>query len=147
MGTMTGQRGSCKNCPKQLVISLIGWNKSPFKPTSLLGTVLLECKLQAAQDSTAAHTPVHVNASEGSMSESYIPKTIKINFPSYEGKGDPTTWMCKVEQFFRLYGNPCSRSSCISFISVGRQCTPMVLVAETGTGHCDMGSIQRWNKC
>lgn len=30
----------------------------------------------------------------------YLPKTIKIDFPCCEGKGDRTIWLCKADQFF-----------------------------------------------
>ena len=33
----------------------------------------------------------------------YLPKIVKVDFPRYEGKGDPTIWLCKVEQFFELH--------------------------------------------
>lgn len=57
-------------------------------------------------DSTIAHsTPVvRSNASKSSMSGFYVPKTIKIDFPCYEGKGDPTIWLYKAKQFFELHG-------------------------------------------
>lgn len=60
------------------------------------------------EDSTAAHgTPtVRANDSAGSMSISYVPKTVKIDFPRYEGKGDPTIWSSKSDQFFQLHGIP-----------------------------------------
>ncbi|KAL5790845.1 hypothetical protein ACOSQ2_005733 [Xanthoceras sorbifolium] len=32
-----------------------------------------------------------------------MPKTVKIDFPRYDGKGDPTIWLYKVEQFFQLH--------------------------------------------
>ncbi|KAL5751083.1 hypothetical protein ACOSP7_025686 [Xanthoceras sorbifolium] len=32
-----------------------------------------------------------------------MPKTVKIDFPHYNGKGDPTIWLYKAEQFFQLH--------------------------------------------
>lgn len=33
----------------------------------------------------------------------YLPKIVKVDFPRYERKGDPTIWLCKAEQFFELH--------------------------------------------
>ncbi|KAI9190886.1 hypothetical protein LWI28_000257 [Acer negundo] len=46
------------------------------------------------------------NVNQTQISGSYVPKTVKIDFPSYEGKGDPSIWLSKVEQFFRLHDIP-----------------------------------------
>lgn len=43
-------------------------------------------------------------------------KTIKVDFPRYEGKWDPTIWLCKAEQFFELHDIPTTeRVSLASF--------------------------------
>jgi hypothetical protein len=31
-----------------------------------------------------------------------FPKVAKLNFPKYEGTEDPTSWVCRVEQFFEF---------------------------------------------
>ena len=33
----------------------------------------------------------------------YLPKIVKVDFPRYEGKMDPTIRLCKAEQFFELH--------------------------------------------
>lgn len=32
-----------------------------------------------------------------------FPKVGKLNFPKYEGTEDPTSWVCRVEQFFIFF--------------------------------------------
>ncbi|KAK0608232.1 hypothetical protein LWI29_027540 [Acer saccharum] len=61
-----------------------------------------------AEDSTDAISTLAVrrNAYTSQLSGSYVPKTIKIDFPRYEGKDDPTIWLCKAEQFFQLHAIP-----------------------------------------
>lgn len=45
-----------------------------------------------------------------------MPKTIKVDFPRYEGKGDPTIWLSKAKQFFELHDIPATeRVSLASF--------------------------------
>ncbi|KAH7516502.1 hypothetical protein FEM48_Zijuj10G0141800 [Ziziphus jujuba var. spinosa] len=33
----------------------------------------------------------------------FIPMTVKLDFPKYDGKEDPTTWVCSVDHFFALH--------------------------------------------
>ncbi|KAL5581131.1 hypothetical protein UlMin_013573 [Ulmus minor] len=30
----------------------------------------------------------------------FVPKTLKIDFPRYDGRDDPTMWLCKAEKYF-----------------------------------------------
>ncbi|KAK0581846.1 hypothetical protein LWI29_018689 [Acer saccharum] len=34
---------------------------------------------------------------------SFLPKTLKIDFPRYDGRNDPTTWIGKAEKYFSLH--------------------------------------------
>ncbi|KAK3185199.1 hypothetical protein Dsin_032485 [Dipteronia sinensis] len=58
------------------------------------------------KNSTVAYsTPVvRPNAHESSLSGSDVPKTVKIDFPYYESKGNPTIWLIKAALFFQLHG-------------------------------------------
>ncbi|KAL5571257.1 hypothetical protein UlMin_020854 [Ulmus minor] len=41
---------------------------------------------------------------KGSSSfNSFVPKLLKIDFPRYDGKDDPTAWVCKAEKYFALH--------------------------------------------
>jgi hypothetical protein len=31
----------------------------------------------------------------------FAPKLVKLNFPRYSGTEDPTSWICRAEQFFK----------------------------------------------
>jgi hypothetical protein len=33
---------------------------------------------------------------------SYAPKLAKMDFPKYKGVDDPTSWICRVDQFFEF---------------------------------------------
>ena len=33
----------------------------------------------------------------------FIPKIVKLDFPRYDRKQDPTIWICKANKYFRLY--------------------------------------------
>ena len=37
-------------------------------------------------------------------SGSTAPKIAKLDFPKYSGNEDPTSWVCRVEQFFEFHG-------------------------------------------
>ncbi|KAI9165992.1 hypothetical protein LWI28_024310 [Acer negundo] len=37
-------------------------------------------------------------------SNPYFPKTMKLDFPRFNGAEDPTSWWCRAEQFFQLHG-------------------------------------------
>ncbi|KAL5549713.1 hypothetical protein UlMin_004944 [Ulmus minor] len=39
----------------------------------------------------------------GGSLNNFIPKTVKLDFPKYEGREDPTKWICKVEKYFTLH--------------------------------------------
>ncbi|GMN58129.1 hypothetical protein TIFTF001_027216 [Ficus carica] len=34
---------------------------------------------------------------------SFVPKTMKIDFPRYDGRDEPTTWVCGAEKYFSLH--------------------------------------------
>lgn len=46
------------------------------------------------------------NRMNGSGSNSLTPKIAKLDFPCYNGGEDPTSWICRVEQFFELQQIP-----------------------------------------
>ena len=33
----------------------------------------------------------------------FIPQIVKLDFPRYEGRDDPTLWLCKADKYFRFY--------------------------------------------
>lgn len=41
-----------------------------------------------------------------SGSTSYTPKLVKLDFPRFDEKEDPTSWICRVEQFFQFHQIP-----------------------------------------
>ena len=42
------------------------------------------------------------NSGPSSSHSSIIPRVTKIDFPRYNGNEDPTSWICRVEQFFEF---------------------------------------------
>lgn len=42
---------------------------------------------------------------EGS-SGSYLPRLVKLEFPRYNGEDDPTSWICRADQFFSFHQTP-----------------------------------------
>lgn len=36
----------------------------------------------------------------------FLPKTIKLDFPKYDGKEDLMSWVCRAEQYFKINGIP-----------------------------------------
>lgn len=34
----------------------------------------------------------------------FAPRNVKLDFPRFNGEEDPTTWVCRAEQFFRFQG-------------------------------------------
>lgn len=45
-----------------------------------------------------------MNANSGinrlSSLQNYVPKTLKFDFPRYDGLDDPMTWVCRAEKYF-----------------------------------------------
>jgi len=39
---------------------------------------------------------------ETSSKNSFVPKLTKLQFPKYDGSLDPTSWVCRAEQFFEF---------------------------------------------
>ncbi|CAL9019336.1 unnamed protein product [Prunus brigantina] len=37
---------------------------------------------------------------------SYLPKMVKLDFPHFNGLEDPTSWICRAEQFFDFHHTP-----------------------------------------
>eukprot|EP00268_Persea_americana_P002743 TRINITY_DN10847_c0_g2_i2.p2 TRINITY_DN10847_c0_g2~~TRINITY_DN10847_c0_g2_i2.p2 ORF type:complete len:145 (+),score=23.88 TRINITY_DN10847_c0_g2_i2:142-576(+) len=37
---------------------------------------------------------------------SYAPKLVKLDFPRFKGGEDPTSWLCRAEQFFQFHETP-----------------------------------------
>ena len=36
----------------------------------------------------------------------YTAKPLKLDFPRFNGKEDPTSWVCRAKQFFRFHATP-----------------------------------------
>ncbi|KAJ8753628.1 hypothetical protein K2173_025619 [Erythroxylum novogranatense] len=50
------------------------------------------------------------------VSSSYAPKLVKLDFPRFNGREDPTSWLCRAEQFFQFHDTPeADRVSLASF--------------------------------
>ncbi|KAI9159660.1 hypothetical protein LWI28_000697 [Acer negundo] len=37
-----------------------------------------------------------------------LPKNVKLDFPKYDGREDPTSWVCRSEQYFQIHNIPMS---------------------------------------
>ena len=42
----------------------------------------------------------------GRSNHSYAPRLVKLDFPRFNGTEDPTSWICRAEQFFRYHATP-----------------------------------------
>ena len=42
----------------------------------------------------------------GGSHHSYAPHLVKLDFPKLNGTEDPTSWICRTEQFFRFHDTP-----------------------------------------
>ena len=38
--------------------------------------------------------------------QSYAPRLVKLDFPEFNGSEDPTSWICRAEQFFCFHETP-----------------------------------------
>ena len=45
----------------------------------------------------------HSSPRTGGSLNNFVPRTIKLDFPKYEGRDDPTPWVCKAEKYFTLH--------------------------------------------
>ena len=43
---------------------------------------------------------------QGETNQSYAPRLAKLDFPRFNGSEDPTSWICRAEQFFRFHETP-----------------------------------------
>lgn len=68
----------------------------------------------------------------------FIPKTVKLDFPRYDGKEDPVTWVSRAERYFMLHEIAQSDKVTLASFSVGR------LVPNTGNNLCYLGRFQEW---
>uniref|UniRef100_A0A2C9UNY7 Ty3 transposon capsid-like protein domain-containing protein n=1 Tax=Manihot esculenta TaxID=3983 RepID=A0A2C9UNY7_MANES len=50
-----------------------------------------------------AHTPESRTNLTRSRSTFYTPKLVKLDFPRFDEKEDPSSWVCRAEQFFQFY--------------------------------------------
>ncbi|XP_021596651.1 uncharacterized protein LOC110603257 [Manihot esculenta] len=50
-----------------------------------------------------AHTPESRTNLTRSGSTSYTPKLVKLDFPRFDEKEDPSSWVCRAEQFFQFH--------------------------------------------
>jgi hypothetical protein len=54
--------------------------------------------MDSEDDSTAGNRAKKTNEHRNS----YTPKLAKMEFPKYKGVDDPTSWICRVKQFFEF---------------------------------------------
>jgi len=38
--------------------------------------------------------------------QSHAPRLVKLDFPHFNGREDPTSWICRAKQFFRFHDTP-----------------------------------------
>ncbi|EXB30998.1 hypothetical protein L484_016859 [Morus notabilis] len=50
-----------------------------------------------------SRTSVNSGINQLGSLHNYVPKTLKIDFPRYDGRDDPTTWVCRAEKYFSLH--------------------------------------------
>ncbi|KAK2979580.1 hypothetical protein RJ640_020072 [Escallonia rubra] len=46
------------------------------------------------------------NGGGGGSSGTYLPKMVKLDFPKFNGDEDPTSWVCRADQFFDFHQTP-----------------------------------------
>ncbi|KAL4183062.1 hypothetical protein AMTRI_Chr11g96290 [Amborella trichopoda] len=46
-----------------------------------------------------------LNGSSGSVG-TYLPRMVKLDFPMFNGEEDPTSWVCRADQFFKFHHTP-----------------------------------------
>lgn len=44
------------------------------------------------------------NSHTGERHPPFVQRHVKLDFPRFNGEQDPTTWVCRAEQFFRFQG-------------------------------------------
>ncbi|XP_021618816.1 uncharacterized protein LOC110619611 [Manihot esculenta] len=53
------------------------------------------------------HTPESgTKLTRSGSTSSYTPKLVKLDFPHFDEKEDPTSWICRAEQFFQFHQTP-----------------------------------------
>jgi hypothetical protein len=48
----------------------------------------------------------HTDGGLNNNNHQYTPRTVKLDFPRFNGAEDPTSWICRAEQFFRFHETP-----------------------------------------
>jgi hypothetical protein len=48
----------------------------------------------------------HTDGGLNNNNHQYTPRTLKLDFPRFNGAEDPTSWICRAEQFFRFHEMP-----------------------------------------
>jgi hypothetical protein len=48
----------------------------------------------------------HTDGGLNNNNHQYTPRTLKLDFPRFNGAEDPTSWICRAEQFFRFHETP-----------------------------------------
>lgn len=62
---------------------------------------------ETSQAPPRAHgTRQNSNLNQQGSTTSYAPKLVKLDFPRYNGGEDPTSWLCRAEQFFQFQETP-----------------------------------------
>jgi hypothetical protein len=56
------------------------------------------------QSNAASSSRVRTGGPNRTESSNSFPKVAKLNFPKFDGSEDPTSWVCRVKQFFEFQG-------------------------------------------
>ncbi|KAK0571896.1 hypothetical protein LWI29_023257 [Acer saccharum] len=82
------------------------------KLNARLDLVVDQAPNEAAEHSSAptrtqgGRTGGSTSLQHNSSIHSYVPKTIKLDFPRFNSGGDPTSWICRAKQFFQIHETP-----------------------------------------
>ena len=61
-----------------------------------------ECSYSAVRNSGGKRNTSR-GCSQESVFNSYLPRTVKLDFLRFNGTEDPASWVCRAEQFFELH--------------------------------------------
>lgn len=87
----------------------------------------------------------HRNPGCEGASGSVFPKLAKLEFPTYGGSEDPTTWICRSEQFFEFQDTPPEDQVLLAVYHLeGDAQLCLLALAETTSLRYHMGRVARW---
>jgi hypothetical protein len=70
----------------------------------MLGALLSKnpSQQEEEQSNAASSSRARTGGPNQTESSNFFPKVAKLNFPKFNGSEDPTSWVCRVEQFFEF---------------------------------------------